>query len=44
METEERLAFLERKVAEYDRLIAVLTVYAKTTKTGRIVLKMLGVT
>lgn len=42
MDTEERVSALERKVAEYDRIIAWLMVYARMTRAGRVFLKGLG--
>jgi hypothetical protein len=43
MDTEERLSALERKLEAYDRLTARLTAYARLTPTGRMLLKVLGV-
>lgn len=42
MDTDERIALLEQKVATYDTLIAKLVAYAQTTAKGRILLKLLG--
>lgn len=42
MDTEERLATLERKAAEYDRIIAFLTIWARMTTRGRAILKQMG--
>lgn len=42
METDERVAALEAKIAEHDRLIARLIAVAKLTPAGRVVLKAAG--
>lgn len=44
MDTDERLSRLEAKLVEYDRLVAGLKAYARLTPTGRMLLKVLGVT
>jgi len=42
MDTEAKLAELERRLAEHDRLIARLTAYARLFPAGRMILKALG--
>lgn len=42
METEDRLAALEAKLAAYDTLIARLVKFAQSTPKGRLMLKVLG--
>jgi hypothetical protein len=42
METDERVAALERRLAEYDELVARLKEYARLTAGGRLLLKVLG--
>ena len=42
MDTDERLSKLEAKLAEYDRLIAKLKLFAKLSPTGRMLLKAVG--
>lgn len=44
MTTDDRLAVLERKIAEHERLISVLKQYARLTPTGRALLKLMGST
>lgn len=44
METEERIAALERKLADYDALIVKLVRFAQSTPKGRLMLKVLGLT
>ena len=39
---EERVTFLEERLAHYDSLIARLAAYAKLTPTGRLLLKAVG--
>ena len=43
MDNDERLALLEKKVAEHESLIVLLVAYARTTAKGRMVLKLLGI-
>jgi hypothetical protein len=43
MDSDERIALLEKKVSEHDKLIAKLVAYARLTPTGRMLLKALGV-
>lgn len=43
MDNDERIALLEKKVAEHESLIVLLVAYAKTTPKGRMVLKLLGI-
>ena len=43
MDTEERIALLEKKLEAYDALVAKLLLFAKTTKSGRMMLKVLGI-
>jgi uncharacterized coiled-coil protein SlyX len=40
--TEQRLAVLEQKIAEHEKLIAKLKVYARLTAAGRALLKAIG--
>lgn len=42
MDTDERIALLEKKVAQHESLITLLAAYARTTAKGRMVLKLLG--
>lgn len=42
MDTDERLAVLERKVSEHEALIAKLAAYARLYPAGRVLLKVLG--
>ena len=42
MDTDERIAALERRLAEYDTLIGRLIAYARLTKGGRLLLKAVG--
>jgi hypothetical protein len=42
MDTDERIARLEEKAAEYDRIIAWARAYARLTAKGRLLLKALG--
>lgn len=42
MDNEERIAVLERKVAEHESLIVLLVAYARTSVKGRMMLKLLG--
>lgn len=44
MDTDERIAALELKVATHETLILKLVAYAQTTAKGRLLLKMLGLT
>lgn len=39
---EERVAWLELRLAHYDSLVAKLRAYARLTPTGRMLLKALG--
>jgi hypothetical protein len=43
MQTDERITALEKRLEEYDRLVARLKVYARITPTGRLLLKALGI-
>jgi len=43
VDNDERLALLEKKVAEHESLIVLLVAYARTTAKGRMVLKLLGI-
>jgi len=42
MDTDERISQLEARLEEYDRLIARLKVFALLSKTGRVLLKVIG--
>lgn len=42
MDTDERIALLEKKVAEHESLVVLLVAYARTTAKGRLMLKLLG--
>lgn len=42
MDTEERVALLEKRLAEHDRLIQKLVAIAKLTPAGRMLLKAVG--
>ncbi len=43
MDSDERLALLEKKVAQHESLIVLLVAYARTTPKGRMMLKLLGI-
>ena len=43
MDTEERISLIEKKIETYDNLVARLVAYAGTTKKGRLLLAVLGV-
>ena len=42
MDTDERIALLEKKVAEHESLVVLLVAYARATAKGRLMLKLLG--
>jgi hypothetical protein len=42
MDTDERIAVLEQRLAAYDTLVGKLIAYARTTTKGKIMLAMLG--
>lgn len=42
MDTDERIALLEKRLEAYDKLVAKLLVFAKTTKSGRMLLRVIG--
>lgn len=43
MDTEQRLKRLEAQMARYDKMLTFLILYAKTTPTGRRLLKIAGI-
>lgn len=43
MTTEERLALLEKRLDDYDRMITRLIAYASLTRAGRMILKTAGI-
>jgi uncharacterized coiled-coil protein SlyX len=42
METDERISALEARLAEYDQLVARLKAFAALSRTGRMLLKVIG--